>query len=166
MLVAWLSALIESVTQIPVTLQLPFCTHHHLDDFLCEVPALIHLTCGDTFASEWQMRVSAFLFTIVPLGLILTSYGYIAQALGKIQSMDGRQKAVATCSSHIIVVFMFYGTVAPVYTYPKNHFASKYSKFFTFIYTVVTPLLNPLIYSLRNTDVKDALLQLLRRGSQ
>ncbi|XP_047587777.1 olfactory receptor 2H1 [Lutra lutra] len=164
-LIAWLSGLIEFVTQIPVTLQLSFCTHHHLDDFLCEVPALICLTCGDTFASEWQMTISAVLFTIVPLGLILTSYGYIAQTLGKIQSKDGRQKAIATCSSHIIVVFMFYGTVAPAYTYPMNHFASKYSKLFTFFYTVVTPLLNPLIYSLRNKDVKDALFQLLRRGS-
>ncbi|XP_077619791.1 olfactory receptor 2H1-like [Crocuta crocuta] len=164
-LIAWVSGLIESVTQIPVSLQLPFCAHHRLDDFLCEVPALIRLTCGDTSAIEWQMTVSAVLFTIVPLGLILTSYGYIAQALGKIQSKDGRQKAIATCSSHLIVVFMFYGTVAPVYTYPKNHFASNYSKFFTFFYTVVTPLLNPLIYSLRNKDVKDALLQLLRRGS-
>ncbi|XP_059272394.1 LOW QUALITY PROTEIN: olfactory receptor 2H1-like [Mustela nigripes] len=163
--IACMSGLIESVTQIPVTLKLPFCTHHHLDDFLCEVPALIRLTCGDTFASEWQMTISAVLFTIVPLGLILTSSGYIAQALGKIQSKDGRQKAIATCSSHIIVVFMFYGTVAPVYTYPKNHFAQNTANYLLFFYTVVTPLLNPLIYSLRNKDVKDILLQLLRRGS-
>ncbi|KAG8504471.1 Olfactory receptor 2H1 [Galemys pyrenaicus] len=162
--IAWLSGLIESMIQSSITFQLPFCTHHRLDDFLCEVPALIRLACGDTSANEWQMTISAVLFTIVPVGFILTSYGYIAQAIGKIQSEEGRQKAIATCSSHLIVVFMFYGTVAIVYTDPKNHFASKHGKFFTFFYTVVTPLLNPLIYTLRNKEVKNALQRLLKKG--
>ncbi|XP_036756300.1 olfactory receptor 2H1-like [Manis pentadactyla] len=82
---AWLSGLILSVVQTPITFQLPFCTHH-LDNFLCDVPAFIYLACGDTSANECQMTISAVLFTIVPLGLILTSYVCIAQALGKIQS--------------------------------------------------------------------------------
>lgn len=110
------------------------------------------------------MTISVVLFTIVLMGLILTSYGYIAQALGKIQSEEGRQKAIVTCSSHLIVVFMFYGTVAMVYIDPKNHFASKYDKFFTFSYTVGTPMLNPLIYTLRNKEVKDALQRLMKKG--
>ncbi|XP_048076711.1 olfactory receptor 15-like [Ursus arctos] len=163
-LIAWLFGLMESVTQSPVTFQLQFCTHHHLDDFLCEVPAFIRLACGETSAIEWQMTICADLFTIVPVGLILTSYGYIAQALGKLQSGEGRKKAIATCSSHLIVVFMFYGTVAIVYTDPKNHFASNYGKVFTFFYTLVTPLLNPLIYTLRNKEVKHALQILLKKG--
>ncbi|XP_058381393.1 olfactory receptor 2H1-like [Diceros bicornis minor] len=162
-LMAWLSGLMESLIQSFITFQLPFCTHHHLDDFLCEVPALIRLACGDTSANECQMTISAVLFTIVPVGLILTSYGYIAQALGKIQSEEGRQKAIVTCSSHLIVVFMFYGTVAMVYTDPKNHFASNHGKFLTFFYTIVTPLLNPLIYTLRSKEVKDALQRLMRK---
>ncbi|XP_045857082.1 olfactory receptor 15-like [Meles meles] len=162
-LIAWLSGLMESVTQSPITFQLPFCTHHHLDDFLCEVPAFICLACGDTSAIKWQMTISADLFTIVPVVLILTSYGYTAQALGKLQSEEGRKKAIATCSSHLIVVFMFYGTVAMVYGDPKNHFASNYGKIFTFFYTLVTPLLNPLIYTLRNKEVKDALQRLLKK---
>ncbi|XP_037700692.1 olfactory receptor 2H1-like [Choloepus didactylus] len=162
-LMAWCSGLLESLIQSSITLQLPFCAHHRMDDFLCEVPALIRLACGDTSSNEWQLTVSAVLFTIVPVALILTSYGYIAQAIGKIRSEEGRQKAIATCSSHLLVVFMFYGTVAMVYTDPKNDFASKYGKFFTFFYTVVTPLLNPLIYTLRNKEVKDALQRLLRK---
>eukprot|EP00071_Canis_lupus_P052974 XP_539364.3 olfactory receptor 2H1 [Canis lupus familiaris] len=162
-LIAWMSGLMESVTQSPITFQLPLYTHHHLDDFICEVPAFIRLACGNTSAIEWQMTISADLFTIVPMGLILTSYGYIAQALGKIQSKDGRQKAIATCSSHLTVVLMFYGTVAMVYTDPKNDFASNYGKLFTFFYTLVTPLLNPLIYTLRNKEVKDALQRLLKK---
>ncbi|XP_075399365.1 olfactory receptor 2H2-like [Tenrec ecaudatus] len=160
---AWLSGLMESLIQSPLTLQLSFCAHHRVDDFLCEVPALIRLACEDTSSSEWQMTISAILFTILPVGLILTSYGYIAQAVGKIKSEEGRQKAIATCSSHLLVVFMFYGTVAMVYIDPKNNFASKNAKFFTFFYTVVTPFLNPLIYTLRNKEVKQALQRLLKK---
>lgn len=163
-LLSWLSGLIESVTQTPTTFRLPFCANHCLDDFLCQVPSLVRLTCGDTAITEWQMTVSAILFTIMPMGLILTSYGYIAQALGNIQSEEGRKKAIATCSSHLTVVFMFYGAVAMVYTDPKNQFASKCGKLVTFFFTVVTPLLNPLIYTLRNKDVRSALQRLLRKG--
>uniref|UniRef100_G3TZQ7 G-protein coupled receptors family 1 profile domain-containing protein n=1 Tax=Loxodonta africana TaxID=9785 RepID=G3TZQ7_LOXAF len=162
-LMAWLSCLMGSLIQSPITFQLSFCSHHFLDEFLCEVPALIYLVCVDTSSNEWQLTISAILFTILPVGLILTSYGYIAQAVGKIKSEDGRQKAIATCSSHLLVVFMFYGTVAMVYTDPKNDFASKHGKFFTFFYTVVTPLLNPLIYTLRNKEVKESLKRLLKK---
>ncbi|XP_036742928.2 olfactory receptor 2H1-like [Manis pentadactyla] len=161
--VAWLSGLMLSVVQTPITFQLPFCAHHRLDDILCEVPAFLHLACGDTSVNEWQMTISAVLFTIVPLGLILTSYVYIAQALGKIQSEEGRQKAIATCPSHLTVVVIFYGTIAMVYTDPKNNFALKNGKFFTFFYTVVTSLFNPLIYTLRNKEVKNALPRLLSK---
>uniref|UniRef100_G3UKY1 Olfactory receptor n=1 Tax=Loxodonta africana TaxID=9785 RepID=G3UKY1_LOXAF len=146
----------------PITLQLSFCVYHHVDDF-CEVPTLIYLACGDTSSNGWQLTISAILFTILPVGLILTSYGYIAQTVGKIKSEEGRQKAIATCSSHLLVVFMFYGTAAVVYTDPKYNFASKYGKFFTFLYTVVTPLLNPLIYTL-NKEVKEALLRSRIKG--
>ncbi|XP_008681933.2 olfactory receptor 15-like [Ursus maritimus] len=163
-IIAWLSGLMESVIQSPITFQLPVCTHHHLDDFLCEVPTFLRLACGETSAIEWQITISAYLFTIMPVGMILTSYAYIAQALGKLQSEEGRKKAIATCSSHLTVVFMFYGTVAIVYTDPKNDFASNYGKAFTFFYTLVTPLLNPLIYTLRNKEVKDALQRLLKKG--
>nr|XP_036864750.1 olfactory receptor 15-like [Manis javanica] len=100
-LTAWLCGLLESVTQTPITFQFLFCAHHRLDDFLCQVPALIRLACTDTSASGLQMTISALLFTVVPVGLILTSYGFIAQALGKIQSEEGRQKAITTCSSHL-----------------------------------------------------------------
>uniref|UniRef100_G3UD44 G-protein coupled receptors family 1 profile domain-containing protein n=1 Tax=Loxodonta africana TaxID=9785 RepID=G3UD44_LOXAF len=162
-LTAWLSGLMQSLIQSPITLQLSFCAYHHVDDFLSEVPTLIHLACGDTSSNGWQLTISAILFTILPVGLILTSYGYIAQAVGKIKSEEWRQKAIATCSSHLLVVFMFYGTVAIVYTDPKNDFASKHGNFFTFFYTV-TPLLNPLIYTLRNKEAKEALLRWLIKG--
>ncbi|XP_007955774.2 olfactory receptor 15-like, partial [Orycteropus afer afer] len=163
-LMAWISGLMESLIQSPITLQLSFCAHHRVDDILCEVPALIRLACGDTTLNEWPMTISAILFTILPVALILTSYSYIAQAIWKIKSEEGRQKAIVTCSSHLLVVFMFYGTVAMAYTDPKSKFASEYGRFFTFFYTVVTPLLNPLIYTLRNKEVKEALQRLLKKN--
>uniref|UniRef100_H0XQE3 Olfactory receptor n=1 Tax=Otolemur garnettii TaxID=30611 RepID=H0XQE3_OTOGA len=163
-LVAWMSGLMESLIQSSVTFQLPFCSHHVLDDFLCEVTSLIRLTCADTSSNEWQITLSAVIFTMLPMGLIMTSYGFIAQAVGKMKSEEGKQRAIATCSSHLLVVFMFYGTGAVVYTDPKKSIASQHGKFFTFFYTVVTPLLNPLIYTLRNKDVKDALKRMLRKG--
>uniref|UniRef100_G1TL30 Olfactory receptor n=1 Tax=Oryctolagus cuniculus TaxID=9986 RepID=G1TL30_RABIT len=163
-LMAWLCGLMESLTQSPITLQLPFCSHHHLDSFMCDVPALLRLACGDTSATEWQMTISAVIFTMLPVGLILTSYGCIAQAVVKMKAEEGRQKVIATCSSHLFVVFMLYGTVAVVYINPKTNFTSTYGKFFTFFYTVVTPMLNPLIYTLRNKEVMGALQRVLRKG--
>ncbi|KAI5935249.1 Olfactory receptor 2H1, partial [Manis javanica] len=136
---------------------MPFGMHHRLDDFLCEVPALIRLACGDTSANELPMSITSVLLTILPVVLIVISYGFIAQALGKIQSEEARQKAIATCSSHLTMVLMFFGTVAMVYMDPKNQLASKHGRFFTFFYALVTPLLNPLIYTLRNKEVKGAL---------
>nr|XP_027781441.1 olfactory receptor 2H1-like [Marmota flaviventris] len=158
---AWLSGLIVSLFQSSTTFQLPFCPHHLLDGFLCEVPVLMRLACGDTTANEWQMTITAVIFTMVPMGLILASYGCIAQVVRSMKSEEGRKKAISTCSSHLLVVFMFYGTVAMVYTDTKSNFASKNGKFFTFFYTVVTPLLNPLIYTLRNQEVQDAWLRQL-----
>ncbi|XP_073077514.1 olfactory receptor 2C1-like [Manis javanica] len=160
-LMAWLCGLLESVTQSSLTFQLPFCAHHGLDDFLCEVPALIRLACGDTSANKLPMSITSVLLTILPMVLIMISYGFIAQSLGKILSEEGRQKAIATCPSHLTMVLMFFGTVAMVYTDPKNQLASKHGRFFTFLYALVTPLLNPLIYTLRNKEVKGALLRLL-----
>ncbi|KAF7464736.1 hypothetical protein GHT09_005727 [Marmota monax] len=92
---AWLSALTGSLILFPVTLQLPFCPHHLLDGFLCEVPVLRRLACGDTTANEWQMTITAVIFIMVPVGLILASYGCIAQAMRSMKSEERRKKATA-----------------------------------------------------------------------
>ncbi|XP_077658206.1 uncharacterized protein LOC144256678 [Urocitellus parryii] len=158
---AWLSGMIVSLFQSSITFQLLFCPHHFLYRFLWEMPVLMHLACGDNTTNEWQMTISAVIFTMIPVGLILASYGCIAQAVRSMKSEEGRMKALSTCCFHFLMVFMFYGTVAMVYTDPKSNFASKNDKFFTFFYTVVTPLLNPLIYTLRNKEVHDAWLRQL-----
>ena len=96
------------------------------------------------------------------MGLILTSYGHLAQALSNIQSEEGRQRAIAAYSSHLIVVFLYYGAVAIVYTDFKKQFASKCGKLVSF-FTEITPLLNPFIYTLRNKEVRSALQRVMKR---
>uniref|UniRef100_A0A8D2CW37 Olfactory receptor n=1 Tax=Sciurus vulgaris TaxID=55149 RepID=A0A8D2CW37_SCIVU len=159
--VAWIIGLVESVVQTPATLHLPFCPHHQVDDFVCEVPALIRLSCGDTTYNEIQMAVASVFILVVPLSLILVSYGAITQAVLRINSAKGRKKAFGTCSSHLIVVTLFYSSVIAVYLQPKSPYAQERGKFFGLFYAVGTPSLNPLIYTLRNKEVKRAFRRLL-----
>ncbi|KAM5262870.1 olfactory receptor 2H2-like [Ctenodactylus gundi] len=159
--VAWITGLVQSVVQTPTTLRLPFCPHRQVDDFVCEVPALIRLSCGDTTYNEIQMAVASVLILVVPLSLILVSYGAIARAVLRINSAEGRRKAFGTCSSHLLVVTLFYSSVMAVYLQPKNPYIRERAKFFGLFYAVGTPSLNPLIYTLKNKEVKRAFRRLL-----
>ncbi|XP_052504834.1 olfactory receptor 2H1-like [Budorcas taxicolor] len=158
---AWVMGLVQSVVQTPPTLCLPFCPHRQTDDFVCEVPSLIQLSCGDTTYNEIQLAVSSVIFLVMPLTLILISYGAVARAVLRINSAVAWRKALGTCSSHLIVVTLFYSLVIAVYLQPKNPYSQKRGKFFGLFYAVGTPLLNPLIYTLRNKEVKRALRRLL-----
>ena len=158
---AWVMGLVQSAVQTPPTLRLPFCPHGQIDDFVCEVPSLIQLSCGDTTYNEIQLAVSSVIFLVMPLTLILISYGAVARAVLRINSAVACKKALGTCSSHLIVVTLFYSSVIAVYLQPKNPYAQKRGKFFGLFYAVGTPLLNPLIYTLRNKEVKRALRRLL-----
>ncbi|XP_072497616.1 olfactory receptor 2H2-like [Notamacropus eugenii] len=158
---AWVIGLLESVVQIPSTLRLSFCSHRRIDDFLCEVPALIRLSCEDTTYNEIQLAVASVLLLVVPLTLILVSYGAIGHTVLKIKSAEGRKKAFGTCSSHLLVVSLFFSSVITVYLQPKNPYAQDRGKFFGLFYAVGTPTLNPLIYTLRNKEVKGAFRRLL-----
>ncbi|KAM6224077.1 olfactory receptor 2G2-like [Rhynchocyon petersi] len=160
---AWLSGIATALVQSTLTLQLPFCGHHLVDHFICEVPVLIKLACVDTTFNEAELFVASILFLIVPVSFILVSYGYIAQAVLRIKSTTGRQKAFGTCSSHMMVVIIFYGTIIFMYLQPSKSRSKDQGKFVSLFYTVVTPILNPLIYTLRNNDFKGALKKVLRK---
>ncbi|XP_006872917.1 PREDICTED: olfactory receptor 2H2-like [Chrysochloris asiatica] len=162
-ILAWGTGLVQSLIQSPATLQLPFCSSRRVDDIVCEVPALIQLSSADTTYNEVQMSIASIILLVVPLIIILSSYGAIGKAVLKIKSTAGQKKAFSTCTSHLLVVSLFYGTVTAVYLQPKNRYAKERGKFFTLFYTVVTPTLNPLIYTLRNKEVKGALIRLGRR---
>ncbi|KAL4828407.1 hypothetical protein H8958_012091 [Nasalis larvatus] len=159
--VAWLCGLITSLVQSSLTVQLPLCGHHKLDHIFCEVPVLIKLACVDTTFNEAELFVASVVFLIVPVSLILVSYGFITQAVLRIQSAAGCQKDFGTCSSHLVVVIVFYGTIIFMYLQPANSRSKNQGKFVSLFYTIVTPLLNPIIYTLRNKDVKGALRTLI-----
>ncbi|KAG5209101.1 hypothetical protein JEQ12_016666 [Ovis aries] len=154
---AWLSGVTTTLVQSTLTLQLPFCGNRKVDHFFCEVPVLIKLACVDTTFNQAELFVASVLFLVVPLSLILMSYGNIAQAVLKIKSAIGRRKAFRTCSSHLMVVIIFYGTIIFMYLQPAKSRSKDQGKFVSLFYTVVTPMLNPLIYTLRNKEVKTAL---------
>lgn len=154
---AWLSGVTTTLIQSTLTLQLPFCGNRKVDHFFCEVPVLIKLACVDTTFNQAELFVASVLFLVVPLSLILMSYGNIAQAVLKIKSAIGRRKAFRTCSSHLMVVIIFYGTIIFMYLQPAKSRSKDQGKFVSLFYTVVTPMLNPLIYTLRNKEVKAAL---------
>ncbi|XP_072494496.1 olfactory receptor 2H2-like [Notamacropus eugenii] len=163
-ILTWGSGLIQSMIQIPSTLHLPFCLHHRVDDFVCEVPAMIRLSCGDTTYNEIQLSVSSIILLVVPLIVILISYGAIAKTILKMKSTAGQRKAIGICGSHLVVVSLFYCAVTAVYLQPKSQYSQKQGKLFTLFYTVVTPILNPIIYTLRKKEVKIALRQLGKRN--
>ena len=160
-LVAWGGGVANSLAMSPVTLHLPRCGRRSVDHFLCEMPALIRMACVNTTAIEGTVFVLAVGIVLLPLVFILVSYGYIIRAVLHIQSASGRQKAFNTCGSHLTVVCLFYGNIIYMYMQPGNSSSQNQGKFLTLLYNIVTPLLNPLIYTLRNREVKGALRKLL-----
>ncbi|KAM5299650.1 putative olfactory receptor 2W6 [Ctenodactylus gundi] len=165
--VAWGCGFLNSFVMCPQTMRLSRCGRRRVDHFLCEMPALIAMSCVDTVLVEAFAFVLGVALLLVPLSLILVSYGMIATAVLRIKSTAGRKKAFSTCGSHLTVVSLFYGTIIYMYLQPANSYSQDQGKFLTLFYTVVTPSANPLIYTLRNQDVRGALRKLLggRKGS-
>ncbi|CAO2636356.1 Olfactory receptor 2B11 [Lemmus lemmus] len=139
------------------TVWLTGITHSKLDHLLCEIPVLIKTACGEKETNELALSVVCIFFLAVPLCLILASYASIGCSVLKIKSSEGRKKAFGTCSSHLIVVLLFYGPAISMYLQPPSSITKDQPKFMALFYGVVTPTLNPFIYTLRNKDVKGAL---------
>lgn len=161
--VAWISGFGNSLVQVVLTVQLPFCGQQVLNNFFCEVPAMIKLSCADTAVNDVTLAVLVAFFVLVPLALILLSYSFIARAVFRIQSSKGRHKAFRTCSSHLVVVSLFYLPAIYMYLQPPSSYSQDQGKFISLFYSIITPTLNPFIYTLRNKDVKAALRNLLTR---
>ncbi|XP_044840345.1 olfactory receptor 2B2-like [Mauremys mutica] len=161
---AWLCGFGNSTLQTIRTLRLPRCGRNQIDNLFCEVPALLKLACVDTSANEAELLAGAMIYLLVPLGFILITYGYIGAAVLKIRSVKGRLKAFNTCASHLAVVLIFYGTGISMYLQPPSTYSQQRGKIVALFYTMVAPMLNPLIYTLRNKEVHRALQRALRRN--
>ncbi|XP_006129621.2 olfactory receptor 6B1-like [Pelodiscus sinensis] len=161
---SWLNGFLAIALLVFFMSQLIFCGPKEIDHFYCDVTPLIQLSCGDTRLIILLDFILAFLFTLPPFLLTLTSYACIIATILRIPSTTGRQKAFSTCSSHLIMVTIFYGTLIIVYMLPNHDTLQALNKVLSLCYTVLTPLVNPLIYSLRNREVKDALCKAHRKS--
>ncbi|XP_037653499.1 olfactory receptor 13C4 [Choloepus didactylus] len=167
--ISWLSGVINSIVQTALAMQLPFCGNNIINHFLCEILAVLKLACADTSLNIITMLVSNVIFLVLPLLVIFFSYILILYTILRMKSATGRHKAFSTCSSHLTVVIIFYGTIFFMYAKPKSQDMLGKNKMqaseglISVFYGVVTPMLNPIIYSLRNKDVKAAVKYLLSR---
>ncbi|XP_069850127.1 olfactory receptor 2Y1B-like [Dipodomys merriami] len=160
---SWVGGFMNSVIQTGLMMTMPLCGRQ-LNHFFCEMPVLLKLACEDTGGTEAKMFVARVVILIFPVTLILGSYVHIGRAVLKSKSLAGCRKALGTCGSHLVVVSLFYG--AGIYTYlqPQGSYSESKGKFVALFYTIITPMLNPLIYTLRNKDVKGVLKKILGGG--
>ncbi|XP_054572812.1 olfactory receptor-like protein OLF4 [Eptesicus fuscus] len=157
LLVSWIMSALHSLLQSIMVLQLSFCTDFEIAHYFCEIQQVFQLACSDTFLNNMVIYFAAMLLGAGPLAGILYSYSKIMSSICGIPSAQGKYKAFSTCASHLSVVFLFYGTVLGVYLSSAATHSSHSSAAASVMYAVVTPMLNPFIYSLRNKDIKRAL---------
>ena len=159
--IAWLSGFLVGVVIIALMAQLRFCGPNHIDHFYCDFMPLMSLACSDPSVAQMTTFILSVVCLTVPFGLILTSYGRIVVAVLRVPAGASRRKAFSTCSSHLAVVSTYYGSLMVLYIAPSAVHSQLLSKVFALLYTVVTPLFNPVIYTLRNKEVQQALWRLL-----
>ncbi|XP_004620860.2 olfactory receptor 10V1-like [Sorex araneus] len=143
--------------------QLPFCSSQEISMFYCDVLPVMRMACADTRVHEATLFVACIIVLTIPFLLIALSYVFIVAAILKINSAEGRHKAFSTCSSHITVVLLQYGCTSLIYLCPSSSYSPERSQVVSVVYTFITPMLNPLIYSMRNKELKDALKKEIKR---
>ncbi|XP_021508981.1 olfactory receptor 2F1-like [Meriones unguiculatus] len=159
--VSWCVGLVNSAVETAVTMRLPTCGHNVLNHVACETLALVRLACVDITLNQVVILASSVVVLLAPCFLVSLSYAHIVAAILKIRSTQGRRKAFETCACHLTVVSMSYGMALFAYMQPRSTASAEQDKVVVLFYAVVTPMLNPLIYSLRNKDVKAAMSQVL-----
>ncbi|XP_063158288.1 olfactory receptor 6B1-like [Candoia aspera] len=153
---SWISGSLFISFIIFLVSQLRFCGPNKINHFFCDLIPLIRLSCNDTSLVETTAFVISFIGTLAPFIITLTSYVCIIKNILRIPSLKGKQKAFSTCSSHLTVVSCFYGSLMMVYVLPNLSSTSNWKKLLSLFYTLLTPLVNPIVYSLRNKEVKEA----------
>ncbi|XP_030050876.1 olfactory receptor 1361-like [Microcaecilia unicolor] len=158
---SWVIGFMDSVPHVFLTSQFSFCKGNEINHFYCDFTVLMKLSCSDILTLEIVLFTEGVILAVIPSVLTLTSYVHIISTILKIQSAKGRHKAFSTCSSHLTVVLLFYGTLMSVYMRPASMYSPDQDKLFSLLYTALIPMLNPIIYSMRNEEVKKALRKLI-----
>ncbi|XP_034957577.2 olfactory receptor-like protein OLF3 [Zootoca vivipara] len=161
---SWMGGFLNALVQTVFTMHLQFCSFNTINHFACELLAVIKVACSNTFVNEIVIVVAGVIVLLIPCVVVLLSYVYIIRAILRIRSSEGRQRAFSTCTSHLTVVTLCYGTAIFAYMSPKANTSPNQDKMVSIFYAVVTPMLNPIIYSLRNKEVKGALSKAVRKG--
>ncbi|XP_058143852.1 olfactory receptor 2T29-like [Dasypus novemcinctus] len=157
----WFLGSVDGFMLTPITMTFPFCRSRVIRHFFCEVPAIMKLSCSDTSLIESLLYLCCVLMLLIPVTVISSSYTLIILTIHRMNSAEGRKKAFATCSSHITVVILFYGAAIYTYMLPSSYHTPEKDMVVSFFYTILTPVLNPLVYSFRNKDVTGALKKML-----
>nr|XP_036850654.1 olfactory receptor 2T2-like [Manis javanica] len=161
--VSWIGGSLDGFLLTPFTMSFPYCGSREINHFFCEIPAVLKLSCVDTSLYETLMYACCVLMLLIPVSVISVSYTRILFTVHRMSSAEGRRKAFATCSSHIMVVSIFYGAAFYTNVLPHSYHTPEKDKVVSAFYTILTPMLNPLIYSLRNKEVAAALRKVLGR---
>ncbi|XP_066483422.1 olfactory receptor 2D3-like [Tiliqua scincoides] len=158
---SWICGFLHSVVLTVYTFHVPFCGSNLIDHFFCEAPQVLKLSCADTYVNELVIFAVAVLVLIIPLSLVFVSYSRIVATILRMSSAAGRWKTFSTCGSHLTVVSLFYGAAIFMYMRPRSTHSAQQDKMISLFYSVITPMLNPMIYSLRNKEVKGAVMRIL-----
>ena len=157
-LTSWIIGFVHAASQLAMILDLPFCGPRIVDSFFCDIPEVIKLACTDTHTQRILINADSAVLATTCFILLLISYTYILVTV-HLSSKDGASKALSTCTSHITVVVLFFGPCIFTYLWPPS--ITWVDKFLVVFYTVITPLLNPAIYTLRNKEIKNAIKRLI-----
>ncbi|CAH6793792.1 olfactory receptor 5AN1 [Phodopus roborovskii] len=160
---SYAAGLLGSLSQVCTLLKLNFCGPNVIRHFFCDMPQLLNLSCTDIFFAQVLLAILTMLFGLTNALVIMLSYGYIVLSIVKITSAKGRAKSFNTCASHLTAVSLFYISGIVVYLRSSSGGSSSFDRFASVFYTVVIPMLNPLIYSLRNKEIKDAMKKLQKK---
>ncbi|XP_037673432.1 olfactory receptor 2M2-like [Choloepus didactylus] len=161
--VSWLGGALNALIQTAYTMNFPICGSREVHHFFCELQALLKLSCEDT-STYWKVVfISGIILILTPFSLILTSYIFIFLTVFRLNSSKARHKALATCSSHLLLVLFYFGPTVLIYMTPRSLHTTEQEQGLSVFYTILTPMLNPLIYSLRNKEVREALRKVLRK---
>ncbi|XP_068835592.1 olfactory receptor 2M4-like [Capricornis sumatraensis] len=156
-LASWMRGVADSVIDVGMVFSFPYCGSLQVDHFFCEVPAVLRLSCADTSLFEDLIYACCVIMLLLPLGVVVASYAWILMAVINMTSTEGKQKALSTCSSHLAVVGLYYGGAIFSYMQRASARTPAGDRATSIFYTILTPMLNPLIYSLRNKEVMRAL---------
>ncbi|XP_077171565.1 olfactory receptor 4M1-like [Paroedura picta] len=159
-LFSWLGGFVHSTIQVVLILRLPFCGPNELDNYFCDITQVLRITCADTFAEEMVMIFSSGLISVVCFVALLVSYAFLLSVLKK-NSGESASKALSTCYSHITIVIFMFGPAIYIYARPFDEYAPD--KIVSVFHTIIFPLLNPIIYTLRNKEITTAMKKVVRR---